>query len=239
MITGGDVRIEKDPDMTKLAQEARRLSMGTGATGSRRSSGLVDDIRRSSPTSRRASGLPDEIRRSSPIGNQPRRPSEGFPRSPRLSTDRRQSDLYNGNGTRRSSDLFNRRPSGFGSNSRRESSSSDHEEVERRRLSEAGMRRSSTADVVLNEDTSNLTIGQQVWVDGTKHGRIAYIGDVHFAKGEIAGVHLEAPVGKNNGTVGGIMYFQCEPKHGIFARLHRLTREPLIDEEGEDFEYGH
>ena len=27
-ISGGDVRIEKDPDMTKLAQEARRLSMG-------------------------------------------------------------------------------------------------------------------------------------------------------------------------------------------------------------------
>ena len=30
-------------------------------------------------------------------------------------------------------------------------------------------------------------VGQEVWVDGTKKGRIAYIGTVHFAKGEMAG----------------------------------------------------
>ena len=45
---------------------------------------------------------------------------------------------------------------------------------------------------------------------------------------------MDKPYGKNNGTVGGILYFQCEPKHGIFARLHRLTVEPLIDEDDEN-----
>jgi CAP-Gly domain-containing linker protein 1 len=118
----------------------------------------------------------------------------------------------------------------FDHSGRRPSSDLDAQELERRRLSEAGLRRPSASELVLNEDTSGLMVGLPVWVDGTKPGRIAFIGDVHFAKGEMAGIHLDRPNGKNNGTVGGIMYFQCEPKHGIFARLHRLTREPIFDE---------
>lgn len=97
-------------------------------------------------------------------------------------------------------------------------------------MSEAGLRRPSAGDAILNENTDMLMVGLPVWVDGNKHGRIAYIGEVHFAKGDMAGVHLDAPIGKNNGTVGGVMYFQCEPKRGIFSRLHRLTLQPLRDE---------
>ena len=73
-------------------------------------------------------------------------------------------------------------------------------------------------------------------MDGTKRGRIAYIGEVHFTKGEMAGVHLDAPLGKNNGTVGGILYFQCEPKRGVFSKLHLLAREPMvISDQPEDY----
>merc|ERR1711899_437738 len=97
-----------------------------------------------------------------------------------------------------------------------------------------GSRKSSTSEQVLNDDTSSLMVGMTVWVDGTKRGRIAYIGDVHFAKGEMAGIHLDQPNGKNNGTVGGKLYFQTEPKRGIFARLYRLTREPLLIESSEE-----
>ena len=64
-------------------------------------------------------------------------------------------------------------------------------------------------------------------------GRVAYIGDVHFAPGEMAGIHLDDPCGKNNGMVGGRMYFQCEPRRGIFSRLHRLSLKPLLYEEDE------
>jgi len=108
-------------------------------------------------------------------------------------------------------------------------------ELADRRMSEAGLRRPSSGDGVLNENTEALMVGMSVWVDGclNKHGRIAYIGDVHFAKGEMAGVHLDSANGKNNGSVGGVLYFQCEPRRGIFARLHRLTLRPLVSERDE------
>jgi dynactin complex subunit len=77
-------------------------------------------------------------------------------------------------------------------------------------------------------------VGQEIWVDGDKRGRIAFIGTVHFAKGEMAGIHLDAPIGKNNGTIGGILYFQTEPKHGLFSRLHRLAFAPLPEPEYDD-----
>merc|ERR1719189_1309871 len=107
-------------------------------------------------------------------------------------------------------------------------------ELSDRRMSEAGLRRPSAAsEAVLNDNTAQLMVGMPVWVDGNKHGRIAYIGEVHFAKGEMAGVHLDAAIGKNNGTVGGVMYFQCEPRRGVFSRLHRLTLQPLVSEQDE------
>ena len=47
----------------------------------------------------------------------------------------------------------------------------DASELQQRRLSEAGLRRSSTSDVVLNENTTSLMVGMRVYVDGTKPGQ--------------------------------------------------------------------
>lgn len=80
---------------------------------------------------------------------------------------------------------------------------------------------------VLTEDTDSFIIGDRVWVGGTKPGQIAYIGETQFAPGEWAGIVLDAPIGKNDGSVGGVRYFQCEARRGVFSRLTRLTRTPL------------
>ncbi|XP_045542860.1 CAP-Gly domain-containing linker protein 2 isoform X4 [Papilio machaon] len=97
-----------------------------------------------------------------------------------------------------------------------------------RRLSEAGLRRSSDHSVVLTEDTDSFIIGERVWVGGTKPGQIAYIGETQFAPGDWAGIVLDDPIGKNDGSVAGVRYFQCPEKRGVFSRLTRLTRAPLV-----------
>ncbi|CAH2073548.1 unnamed protein product, partial [Iphiclides podalirius] len=97
-----------------------------------------------------------------------------------------------------------------------------------RRLSEAGLRRSSDHSVILTEDTDSFIIGERVWVGGTKPGQIAYIGETQFAPGDWAGIVLDDPIGKNDGSVAGVRYFQCPEKRGVFSRLTRLTRTPLV-----------
>ncbi|XP_026295576.1 restin homolog isoform X3 [Apis mellifera] len=100
--------------------------------------------------------------------------------------------------------------------------------VDRARVSQHD-RKAQDNSVVLTEDTDSFIIGDRVWVGGTKPGAIAYIGETQFAPGDWAGVVLDEPIGKNDGSVAGCRYFQCEPKRGIFSRLTRLTRTPLPD----------
>ncbi|XP_047527814.1 restin homolog isoform X7 [Vanessa atalanta] len=98
-----------------------------------------------------------------------------------------------------------------------------------RKLSDDSSRKHlSDHSVVLTEDTDSFIIGERVWVGGTKPGQIAYIGETQFAPGEWAGIVLDDPIGKNDGSVAGFRYFQCPEKRGVFSRLTRLTREPLI-----------
>lgn len=43
----------------------------------------------------------------------------------------------------------------------------------------------------LTTDTDSFMIGQRVYVGGIKSGRITFIGEVHFAPGEWAGIVLD------------------------------------------------
>jgi len=72
----------------------------------------------------------------------------------------------------------------------------------------------------------NFQIGDRVLVGGVKPGIIVFVGEVHFSPGDWAGIVLDTPTGKNNGTVGGHLYFMCEPKRGVFSRLNKLTKLP-------------
>ncbi|KAM4042918.1 CAP-Gly domain-containing linker protein 4 [Anomaloglossus baeobatrachus] len=72
--------------------------------------------------------------------------------------------------------------------------------------------------------TSGLKLGDRVLIAGQKVGTLRYCGATQFATGQWAGVEMEEADGKNDGAVGGVQYFKCSPKHGIFAPLSKIRR---------------
>ena len=81
---------------------------------------------------------------------------------------------------------------------------------------------------------SNLEIGSRV-LTGTgateKKGVIKFIGSTQFAAGDWVGIRLDNPEGKNDGSVGGDRYFECEPLHGLFVKQAqvRLDATSAVD----------
>ncbi|KAL7999082.1 putative CAP Gly-rich domain, DnaJ domain, CAP Gly-rich domain superfamily protein [Plasmopara halstedii] len=61
-------------------------------------------------------------------------------------------------------------------------------------------------------------IGSKVLLYGKHMGVVKFTGRVHYAKGEFVGVALSSPVGKNNGSIKGVKYFDCPPSHGLMVR---------------------
>ncbi len=84
---------------------------------------------------------------------------------------------------------------------------------------------SGIAKELLNTRSSSaiieLACGIRV-VTGTgstiKKGEIKFIGETQFASGEWIGIVLDGPDGKNDGSVGDVTYFTCEPLHGLFVK---------------------
>jgi len=72
--------------------------------------------------------------------------------------------------------------------------------------------------------SDSFHLGDRVLVGGTKPGVIVFIGETHFSTGEWAGIILDGPIGKNDGSVAGRRYFSCEVNHGIFARQSKLSQ---------------
>ncbi|XP_041816380.1 CAP-Gly domain-containing linker protein 1 isoform X2 [Chelmon rostratus] len=81
------------------------------------------------------------------------------------------------------------------------------------------------------EGSPDFQIGDRVWVNGNKPGYVQFIGGTQFAPGQWAGIVLDEPIGKNDGSVAGVRYFQCEDGKGIFTRPSKLSKTALPEKE--------
>lgn len=65
-----------------------------------------------------------------------------------------------------------------------------------------------------------LTVGARVYVNknGGAFGTVRFLGETEFAPDLWAGLELDSPVGKNDGSIHGRAYFRCRNNHGLFVR---------------------
>jgi hypothetical protein len=73
-----------------------------------------------------------------------------------------------------------------------------------------------------------LPIGRRVQLADQRYGYIRFRGKTRFQTGEWVGVELDDDSGKNDGSVNGVRYFECEMGHGMFVRTTalRILEEP-------------
>ncbi|XP_030106007.1 CAP-Gly domain-containing linker protein 4 isoform X4 [Mus musculus] len=88
----------------------------------------------------------------------------------------------------------------------------------------AGLKSSATSAANNSHHEGALHLGERVLVVGQRVGTIKFFGTTNFAPGYWYGIELEKPHGKNDGSVGGVQYFSCSPRYGIFAPPSRVQR---------------
>ncbi|KAL3116124.1 hypothetical protein niasHT_007424 [Heterodera trifolii] len=86
-----------------------------------------------------------------------------------------------------------------------------------------------SADYPYASIVSRTTVGKRVLVNGHFGGVLRYLGTVAGKEGLYCGVELDQRVGKNDGTYGGVVYFECPPGHGIFAPSHKVQPELCVE----------
>lgn len=76
------------------------------------------------------------------------------------------------------------------------------------------------------DEMPSFNIGDRVLVGGVQPGTLRFKGSTSFANGFWAGVELDKSEGSNNGTYDGVVYFECDECHGIFAPPDKITHLP-------------
>ncbi|XP_071950599.1 uncharacterized protein [Antedon mediterranea] len=93
-----------------------------------------------------------------------------------------------------------------------------------------------------------LQIGDTVCTEDHRIGTLKYKGTTHFAAGTWVGIHLQEPIGKHDGNVDGVQYFECEENHGVFilaSKVYFVNKKdvglpdcpPTNTEENKTFDY--
>ncbi|KAL8750965.1 MAG: hypothetical protein Q9199_006739 [Rusavskia elegans] len=82
------------------------------------------------------------------------------------------------------------------------------------------------ADLWTEIDAAEIIVGARCVLSPstTRRGTIAYVGLIPEIPGigPWVGVKLDEPVGKNDGSVAGQRYFDCDPQYGVFVRPERV-----------------
>lgn len=91
-------------------------------------------------------------------------------------------------------------------------------------LSTAGPRSRTPSGSSSLCEGAEVRLGERVLVVGQRTGVVQFYGKTSFAPGLWLGIELDKPSGKNDGSVGGVRYFSCPPKHGVFAPPSRVQR---------------
>lgn len=63
-----------------------------------------------------------------------------------------------------------------------------------------------------------LSAGTVIELTDGRQATVRFVGSTHFATGEWIGLELNEATGKNDGSVQGERYFDCEPGYGMFVR---------------------
>ena len=67
------------------------------------------------------------------------------------------------------------------------------------------------------EMSADVKVGDRVSVR-EKSCTVRFVGSTQFAEGPWIGVDFGMPCGRNDGSVDGVQYFECAPRHGLFVR---------------------
>ena len=71
-------------------------------------------------------------------------------------------------------------------------------------------------------DYPQILVGARCLIEAGHRGEVVFFGTIKGKDGLFVGVRLDDPMGKNNGSVDGVSYFQAMPKCGIFARPEKI-----------------
>ncbi|XP_037106525.1 centrosome-associated protein 350 isoform X3 [Syngnathus acus] len=81
------------------------------------------------------------------------------------------------------------------------------------------------------DEMPSFNVGDRVLVGNVQPGTLRFKGSTSFAGGFWAGVELDKSEGSNCGTYNGVVYFECQERHGIFAppeKISHLSAEVAI-----------